>query len=107
MRAILTIIFFFTIGASMAQETTSDIKKVSTVVIEVEGMACQEGCADKISANLNDAIGVSVAEVSYEAKEAIVEFDPNLINLDGIKAIITGTKVKEYIYTIGKTTLKE
>lgn len=98
---------FFISTVSLAQEGTSKTKKNTSVIIEVEGMACQEGCADKISASLKETSGILVADVSYERKEAIIEFDPDILSLEDIKSIITNTKVKEYIYTIGKTTFKE
>lgn len=107
MKACLALIFILTISISLAQETPADSIKTSTVIIELLGMACQEGCADKISANLKETSGIMVADVSYEKKEAIIEFNPDILSLEDIKLVITNTKVKEYIYTIGKTTLKD
>ncbi|UWX54733.1 cation transporter [Maribacter litopenaei] len=98
---------FFVSTLSSAQEGPTEAEKITSVLIEVEGMACQEGCADKISSNLNGTPGITSAEVSYVKKEAIVKFNPNIISLSDIKSIITNTKVKEYTYTIGKTTIKE
>jgi hypothetical protein len=72
MKSLLTLISFIVlVNISFAQESPRDTmsfekKNLSTAVIGVEGMACQEGCADKISSNLEDAYGVVSAVVSYE-----------------------------------------
>ena len=81
--------------------------KLTTVVIGIEGMACQEGCADKISQNLQNTTGVTAAVVSYENKEAVIKFNSELINPLQLKRVITETKVKDYIYTINAIAIKE
>jgi copper chaperone CopZ len=98
---------FFVSTLSLAQEGRTESEKITSVLIEVEGMACQEGCADKISSNLIGTPGITTADVSYLKKEALVKFNPNIISLSDIKSIITNTKVKDYTYTIVKTTIKE
>lgn len=107
MKPTLILILLLSFGTTLAQKENNATEEMTKVIIEVNGMACQEGCADKISSNLNENAGIAAAEVSYEKKEAIVKFDPALISLPEIKSIITKTKVKEYIYTTGKTTIKE
>ena len=108
MKFHLTVIaLFFVSSISLAQEALDTTKEMTTAIIEVEGMACQEGCADKINSNLNETTGIASAAVSYEKKEAIVRFDPEIISIKDIERVITQTKVKEYVYTIGKTTIKE
>lgn len=84
-----------------------DKTNLSTAIVGVAGMACQEGCADKISDNLNKADGVVSAVVSYDKKEAIITFDSEIIPLEKVKNIITNTKVKDYAYSINKITVKE
>ncbi|MGC1514070.1 MAG: heavy metal-associated domain-containing protein [Maribacter sp.] len=95
----------------LAQETTlttatiEPAKSVSAIV-EIEGMACQEGCADVISAHLNEVEGVSHAEVSFVDKSAKITFDPTVTSIGNIEKVITDTKVKAYVYTIRKVTLQ-
>lgn len=47
-------------------------------VIRIGGMSCQ-GCVGNIGGVLRGLAGVSAAEVSLEANEARVRFDPALI----------------------------
>lgn len=54
---ILIAVFFGISSITIAQEvptSTSNVTQhiMSTAILEIEGMACQEGCADKISSNL-------------------------------------------------------
>ncbi|EAQ99781.1 hypothetical protein FB2170_07494 [Maribacter sp. HTCC2170] len=73
--------------------------------ISIEGMACQEGCADAIQANLTKIKGVNAAEVKYESGKAKIEFNPSLVSSEEIQKTITDTKVKDYIYTIKDVTI--
>ena len=105
-----TLLFFFFTFSSMivmsqekAQENTGHV----TATISIMGMACQEGCADKIADNLKNIEGVEEVSVSYETKEAIISFNDNTIAIDQLKNVITSTKVKEYVYTIKEVTLKK
>ena len=68
--------------------------------ITIDGMACQEGCADAIQKNLVELEGIQSAEVSFDKGEAVVEFIPAKTNPDKIQKTITNTKVKDYVYTI-------
>ena len=80
----------------------------STVVsIEIDGMACQEGCADKLASNLNETEGVISAEVSFKDEKGVIVFDQNLVSIEDLKFVITSTKVKDYEYTINSVTTKE
>ena len=95
-----------------AQDTSNTIAinepASSTVVsIEIDGMACQEGCADKIASNLNETEGVISAEVSFKDKQGVIVFDQNLVSIEDLKLVITSTKVKDYEYTINSVTTKE
>ncbi|WP_179213189.1 heavy-metal-associated domain-containing protein [Maribacter sedimenticola] len=88
-----------------AQESTSKIvmqttNNITHATIAIDGMACQEGCANKIGANLKEAKGVLSADISFENKNGIIVFDPTVIGLEEIEHIITNTKVKNYVYTI-------
>jgi copper chaperone CopZ len=106
------LVFCLTVQVSFAQEIASEQTiieslKTTTATIGIEGMACQEGCADKIASNLRETEGIVSADVSYENKNGIVFFDPTLISITEIKSIITNTKVKDYNYTISSVNLQE
>ncbi|WP_036157153.1 heavy-metal-associated domain-containing protein [Maribacter forsetii] len=94
---------------SLAQEKSSNIIKLenritNSVEVGIDGMACQEGCADKIASNLKEKDGVISADISFDNKNGLIVFDPSLISIDEVKSIITGTKVKDYKYTINSVT---
>ncbi|WP_339650657.1 heavy metal-associated domain-containing protein [uncultured Maribacter sp.] len=96
------------VAQGTANSTTIIEPTLSTVVtIEINGMACQEGCADKIASNLNEKKGVISTEVSFKDKKGIIVFDPNLVSIEDLKSVITSTKVKDYVYTINSVTIKE
>ncbi|HLG16964.1 MAG TPA: heavy metal-associated domain-containing protein [Blastocatellia bacterium] len=72
--------------------------KNERVLIAVEGMSCTS-CAKGIKAMLKRTPGVVSAEVSYERREASVEYDPSRTSTD---------KIVEAITNLGyKATLKE
>lgn len=77
----------------------------STAIIEIEGMACQEGCANVIQENLLKQDGVIEATVSFQEKKATVLFNSTKTNSDFLLKTITATKVKDYTYTIKNITL--
>jgi copper chaperone len=52
---------------------------MENTVIKVGGMSCQ-GCVKNISGVLGALAGVSSAEVSLEAAEAKVAFDPQVVS---------------------------
>lgn len=104
----LFVVVYISFGQNIQDDSFDAIKKnLSIVLVGIESVACQEGCADKISDNLNKADGVVSAVVSYDKKEAIITFDPETIPLEKVKNIITNTKVKDYTYSINKITVKE
>lgn len=63
------------------------------VVIAIEGMHCS-GCASGIKAMLKRTAGVVSAEVSYESKEAVVEFNPADTSREKILEVITNLGYK-------------
>ena len=104
--------FFGVSSITIAQElpaSTSNVTQyiMSTAILEIEGMACQEGCADKISSNLIETDGIASANVSYADKRAVISYDPSLVSIDAIESIIINTKVKNYAYTVNKVTIQE
>ncbi|MFT6995900.1 MAG: copper chaperone CopZ [Maribacter sp.] len=102
---------FLVINISYSQENENDSlisqeQNLSIAVVGIQGMACQEGCADKIAMNLQNTAGVVSAVVSYETKEAVIKFKPDSVSVLALKSVITNTKVKEYVYTINTVSLK-
>ncbi len=84
----------------LAQKESWAISDIAIAIITIDGMACQEGCAEVIQKNLVDLEGIRSAEVSYDKGEAVVEFFPAKTNAIKIQKTITNTKVKDYVYTI-------
>ncbi len=107
MRNYFSLLIFFvfvsctsTKNQQLAQKESWAISDIAIATITIDGMACQEGCADAIKKNLVDLEGIRSAEVSYDKGEAVVEFIPAKTNADKIRKTITNTKVKDYIYNI-------
>lgn len=69
-------------------EETKELRK--EVILKIEGMHCGT-CASGIQMMLSYKKGVIKAEVSYEDKKAIIEYDPSQI------------QIPELIKTIGET----
>ncbi|WP_171036999.1 heavy-metal-associated domain-containing protein [Maribacter algarum] len=92
----LLLFMAFSSAILAAQHREESIK----ISVTIEGMACQEGCADTIAENLRKVEGINTAEVSYKNGEALIEYDNRLISIDGLKKIITDTKVKNYVYIV-------
>ncbi len=94
---------------NVQNDTTEEVVAPSSfkiAVITIDGMACQEGCADTIKTNLEGIKGVRSTEVSYDKKEAVIAFDSNTVSIDDLKNTITDTKVKDYVYTIKTVVLQ-
>ncbi|MFK7812634.1 MAG: heavy-metal-associated domain-containing protein [Maribacter sp.] len=98
------LIFLFAFSSTFLSAQHSE--EIFKIIVTVEGMACQEGCADTIADNLRKTEGIKTAEVSFETGEAIVEYDNGLISLNGLKKVITDTKVKDYVYTVKRVVSK-
>jgi len=62
--------------------------KTDRVLIAVEGMSCTS-CASGIKAMLKRTPGVISAEVSYERREAVVDYDPDKTSREKIVEAIT------------------
>ncbi len=65
----------------------ANFKKVS---LKIDGMTCEIGCARTIQSKLSKAKGVKLAEVSFEKKTGIVEFDSSQISEKQIVDIVEG-----------------
>jgi copper chaperone len=62
---------------------------VENVVIKVGGMSCG-GCVKNVTAVLTALPGVAQAEVSLEAGEARVAFDPAQVGVEQLRLAIEG-----------------
>jgi len=60
-----------------SQKIAANFKKVS---LEIDGMTCEIGCARTIQSKLSKANGVKLAEVDFDNRTGIVEFDTNQIS---------------------------
>ena len=99
------LIFFLFVSCTstknqLAEKESRVNSDIASVTITIDGMACQEGCADAIQRNLVELEGIQSADVSYDKGEAVVAFILGKTNADEIQKTITNTKVKDYVYTI-------
>ncbi len=94
---ILSGTFARVVGRTSGFAFTSATAATQQVVIAVEGMNCGK-CAAGIKAMLKRTAGVVAAEVSYEKKEAAVDYDPDKTTPEKIAEAISNlgykTKVK-------------
>ncbi len=67
--------------------------KTERVLVAIEGMHC-DGCATGIRAMLKRTEGVMSADVSYERKEAVVEFDSGRTTREKIVQVIVNLGYK-------------
>lgn len=79
-------------GAS-AITTAGSASKNEGVLIAIDGMHCTS-CAKGIKAMLKRTSGVVSAEVSFERREADVEYDPSLTSRDKIVEAINNMGYK-------------
>lgn len=64
---------------------------------QVTGMTC-EGCEHHITSRLSGLKGIVNVAASYENSNATVEFDPNQVNINQIKAVLDSTGYPSNIY---------
>ncbi len=86
------------VGAKSADSAAvvSTVVNTERIVVAIEGMHCT-GCSNGIKAMLKRTKGVVSAEVSYENKEASVEFNPADVTRDKILEVITNLGYKASI----------
>lgn len=63
--------------------------EMETATLQVSGMTCG-GCVRGVTKLLNALDGVTKADVSLEAKRAVVDYDAAKLNVDQIKRAIEG-----------------
>lgn len=77
----------------LAVSSAANSVRTERVTIAVEGMYC-DGCAAGIKAMLKRTAGVLSADVSYEKKEAVVEYDSQKITPEKIAEAINNLGYK-------------
>lgn len=60
---------------------------MENVVIKVGGMSCQ-GCVKNLTGALSGVTGVASVEVSLEAGEARVSYDPAKVSANALRTVI-------------------
>ena len=70
--------------------------EAAKVILAVEGMHCA-ACASKVEKNLRQAAGVETATVNLAAKRAYVDYNPTLLDAEGIARIVTNSGYKAVI----------
>ncbi|RKR15067.1 copper chaperone CopZ [Maribacter vaceletii] len=112
-KALTLLLFIAFISCNSSKKSISSSDKTivattnNTAIILIEGMACQEGCANKIQTNLLQIDGIEEATISYEKAKGEVVFNPNKVSSETILKTITNTKVKDYVYTIKNVEIKK
>jgi copper chaperone CopZ len=83
----LSLVLVIVLGAASAVAATKTSK------IRVEGMHCNK-CAQSIAKALKATPGVEQVDVSYENREAIVQFDDQKVTEAELRAVINKTGFK-------------
>lgn len=78
---------------SFPDHSVLNTSRTERVTIAIEGMHC-ESCAAGIKSMLKRTSGVVAAEVSYQRKEAVVDYDPEKITPNKIVETITNLGYK-------------
>lgn len=60
---------------------------METITIPVKGMSCN-GCASSLKGLFDKTAGVQAAEVSFDASQAVLTYDPAQIDRAGLEAVI-------------------
>ncbi|MDK2824339.1 MAG: copper chaperone [Clostridia bacterium] len=68
-------------------ECCNGASHVHTEVLKIEGMSCGH-CKSAVEKAVYSLNGIEKVEVSLEAKEAKVEYNPDLVTMDAVKAVI-------------------
>lgn len=63
------------------------------IKLKIEGMHCT-GCSNRLEKVLNNTDGIEKATVSFEEKQAIIEYDESQIDIDKIKETISDAGFK-------------
>ena len=83
MHLIMALIFLMSFSSVSALESANTQTALQTVTLDVQKMDCPM-CKITISRALKKVGGVTEAKVDYNSKTAIVTFDPNKSNVEGL-----------------------
>ena len=82
-------------STTKSEKVTTNLEKsqnlainLEKVAINIEGMTCEIGCARTIQSKLSKTEGIITANVSFDKKQGIVEYDANKTNAKKIAAIV-------------------
>ena len=78
--------------------TSMPSAELDTVVLHVEGMTCG-GCTLATRKVLERLTGVTVAEVSYEQRRAVVTYDPRMVTVAQMIAAVATLKYTATVVT--------
>jgi len=67
------------------QSSEVDLKRIA---LNIEGMTCEIGCARTIQSKLSKTEGVKFAEIYFEKKNGIVEYDANKVSENEIVKVV-------------------
>lgn len=94
--AVLVAVSAFAISERAVRSSSAHSSRAERVVIGVEGMYC-DSCAAGIKSMLKRTSGVVAADVSYQRKEAVVDYDPEKITPEKIVETINNLGYKAKI----------
>ena len=72
---------------SVKSEKLTDVD-VRKIALNIEGMTCEIGCARTIQSKLSKTDGVKFAEINFENKNGIVEYDANKVSEKEIVTVV-------------------
>lgn len=78
------------VSTTVPNEQTQSTENLTTVTFSINGMTCPMGCAASIEKKLQQTQGVKDAQVNFEKKTAVVEYDQKTLNNSQIKEIVEG-----------------
>lgn len=90
---------------SKTTTTNQNIEATAQAVLTIDGMVCEMGCANTIQEALAALNGVESCKVDFESKEAVVDYDPEIVNDNQIIGAITA--IHGGTYTVTKVEVKE
>ena len=71
----------------------ADKSNIQTVELGIKGMSC-ESCEAEVNHEVNKLPGIIKSEVSYENKNAVIEFDASKTNIEKIINAVNSTGYK-------------
>jgi len=97
---VLSVLVLVSCGQNSTSEVDSEVTVLADAKAEfmIEGMSCQVGCAAYIDEELEKLDGVAKAEVDFESKQAVVNYDNSLISEYTMIDLIN--TLKDSLYTV-------